>query len=91
MQICPTLWVLDLDVGYRREGSKVLLPRGSAGKEFACNVGDLGSLPGLGRSLEKGTVPTPVFWPGEFHGLYSPCGCKESDTTERLSLHSTTC
>ena len=30
--------------------------------------------------------PTPVFWPGEFHGLYSPWGHKESDTTERLSL-----
>ena len=29
---------------------------------------------------------TPVFWSGEFHGLYSPCGCKESDMTERLSL-----
>ena len=29
---------------------------------------------------------TPVFWPGEFHGLYSPWGCQESDTTERLSL-----
>ena len=25
-------------------------------------------------------LPTPVFWPGEFHGLYSPWGCKESDT-----------
>ena len=35
-------------------------------------------------------LPTPVFWPGEFHGLYSPWGCKESDTTERLSL-SLTC
>ena len=31
-------------------------------------------------------VPTPVFWPGEFHGLYSLWGHKESDTTERLSL-----
>ena len=29
---------------------------------------------------------TPVFRPGEFHGLYSPWGRKESDTTERLSL-----
>ena len=34
--------------------------------------------------------PTPVFLPGEFHGQrslegYSPVGCKESDTTERLS------
>ena len=28
--------------------------------------------------LEKGM--TPVFWPGEFHGLYSPWGHKESDT-----------
>ena len=33
-------------------------------------------------------LPTPVFWPGEFHGLYSPWGHKESDTTERLSLSS---
>ena len=39
--------------------------------------------------------PTPVFMPGKSHGLrspvgYSPWGCKESDTTERLhfiSLH----
>ena len=30
--------------------------------------------------------PTPGFWPGEFHGLYNPWSCKESDTTERLSL-----
>ena len=29
---------------------------------------------------------TPVFWPGELHGLYSPWGCKESDMTEQLSL-----
>ena len=33
---------------------------------------------------------TPVFLPGEFHGQrslagYSPCGRKESDTTERLT------
>ena len=27
---------------------------GSASKESACNAGDLGSIPGLGRSLEKG-------------------------------------
>ena len=28
--------------------------------------------------------PTPVSWPGEFHGLYSPWGHKESDTTKQL-------
>ena len=31
-------------------------------------------------------LPPPVFWPGEFHGLYSSWGRKELDTTERLSL-----
>ena len=30
------------------------LPGGSAGKESACHVGDLGSIPGLGRSLREG-------------------------------------
>ena len=29
-------------------------PDGSAGKESACNVGDLGSVPGLGRSHGEG-------------------------------------
>ena len=66
------------------------LPCSSAGKESACNTGDLGSIPGLGRSPGKGKgLPTPVFWPGEFHGLYSPWGRKELDTTEQLSLHYT--
>ena len=41
---------------------------------------------GWEESQEKGKATTPVFWPGEFHGLYSPWGRKESDTTERLSL-----
>ena len=36
-------------------------------------------------------LPTPVFWPGEFHGLYSPWDHKESDTTERLSLSLSPC
>ena len=34
----------------------------------------------------KERLPTPVFWPGEFHGLYSPWNCKESDTAEWPSL-----
>ena len=57
-------------------------PCGSASKEFACNVGNLGSTPGLGRSLEKRKDTTPVLWPGEFQTVYSPWGGKESDTTE---------
>ena len=31
-------------------------------------------------------LPTSVFWPGEFHGVCSPWGHKESDTTEQLSV-----
>ena len=36
-------------------------------------------------------LPTPVFWPGEFHGLYSLWGRTESDTTEQLSLSDLRC
>ena len=61
-------------------------------KESACKVGDLGSIPGLGRPLEKAMDTHSVFWPEEFHGQrslvgYSPWGHKESDMTERLSKH----
>ena len=35
------------------------------------------------------SLPTPVFWPGEFHGLYSPWVRKEPDMTEQLSLQFT--
>ena len=31
---------------------------------------------------EKGKATHSSFWPGEFHGLYSPWGHKELDTTE---------
>ena len=61
-------------------------PCGSAGKEPACNAEDVGSIRGLGRfPWRRERLPTPVFWPGEFRGLYSPWGHKELDTTERLS------
>ena len=36
-------------------------------------------------------LPTPVSWPGEFHGQYSPWVCKESDMTEQLSLSFSIC
>ena len=50
---------------------------GSARKESPCNAGDLGLIPGLGRFPgRKEGLPTPVFWPGEFHELYSPRGGK---------------
>ena len=39
-------------------------PCGSAGKESACNVGDLGSIPGLGRSPGEGKG-----YPRQYSGL----------------------
>ena len=41
----------------------------------------VGKIPWRGERLT-----TPVLWPGEFHGLYSPWGLKELDMTEGLSL-----
>ena len=35
----------------------------------------------------KERLPTPVFWPGEFHGQDSSWGDKESDTIECILLH----
>ena len=45
-------------------------PCGSAGKEFACNVGDLGSIPGLGRSLGEGNG-----YPFQYSGLENSMDC----------------
>ena len=43
--------------------------------------------PGVGMiPWRRERLPTPVFWPREFHGLYSPWGHKESDMAEQLSL-----
>ena len=61
--------------------------RGSGQTLQSYSDSTLGSIPGLERSpWRRERLPTPVFWPGEFHGLYSLWGHKESDTTERLSL-----
>ena len=78
-------------LGYRLAGFPYKLasfPGGPDSKDSACNAGDLGSTPGLGRSPGKvNRILTPVFWPGEFHGQRSLAGYrhKKSDTTERLS------
>ena len=69
-------------------------PGGSDGKESACNAGDPGSIPGSGRSLEKemATHSTILAWRipwTEEAGRLQAMGCKDSDMTERLSLHFT--
>ena len=59
----------------------------SAGKESACSIGRPGFRPWVGKiPWRRERLPTPVFWPGEFHGLHSPWDLKESDKTEWLLL-----
>ena len=48
-------------------------------------VGDLGSIPGLGRSPGEGKG-YPLQFSGLENSMYSPRGCKELNTTEQLSL-----
>ena len=56
-------------------------------KKSTCNPGDLGSIPGLGRSPGEGnSYPLQYSGPENFtdRGAW---GCKELDMTERLSLN----
>ena len=60
-------------------------PSGSAGKESTCSAGDLGSIPGLGRSPGEGKG-----YPLQYSGLENPMDCivpgvAELNTTEQLS------
>ena len=64
----------------------MVFPGNSGRKESACNVGDLGWSLGWEDPRRRERRPTPVFQPGEFQGLYSPWGHKESVMTEWLSL-----
>ena len=45
-------------------------PSGSAGKEFTCNAGHLGSIPRLGKSLGEGNV-----YPLQYYGLENSMEC----------------
>ena len=59
---------------WRRDGlpTPVFLgfPGGSDGKESACNVGELGSIPGLGRSTGEGKG-----YPFQYSGLENSMDC----------------
>ena len=60
-------------------------PSSSAGKESTCNVGDLGSIPGLGRSPGEGNG-YPLQYSGLENIVRSVTKSQHDDTTERLSL-----
>ena len=83
------LHLLPAYLGYLEEASG--FPGGSDGKESTCNGGDLGSIPGLGRSpggvqgnpLQGSSLENPR-GQRSLEG-YSLGGHKELDTAERLS------
>ena len=56
-------------------------PHSSVGKKSACNAGDLGSIPGLGRSPGEGNGnPLQHSWVEE-PGRLQSMGSKESEMT----------
>ena len=87
-----------LDRNSGRSRSRTAGPLGSQEPDRCCGGKAMDQTPGWRIRLQCGRpgfdpwvgnfpwrrerLPTPVFWPGEFHGLYSLQGCKESDTTE---------
>ena len=75
-----------------RKNKLLSFPCGSAGKESVCNAGDLGLIPGLGRSpgegngnpLQYSCLENPMdreTWQAIVHGV-----AKESDTTEHAHM-----
>jgi len=63
---------------------------GSDGKEYACNVEDLGLILGLGRFLwRRAWQPTPVFLPGESHGQRSLTSYSSWDQRVRMTVTDT--
>ena len=76
----------DLEKGTVRSPVSLGFSSGSESKESSCSAGDLGSIPGLGRSPEGGHV-NPLHVLENPHGQrnlagYSPWGHKELDTAE---------
>ena len=66
----------------------LVFPDSSAGKESTCNAGDLGSIPGLGRSPAEGKG-----YPLQYSGLENPTDCivhgLTKSPTQRSNFHFT--
>ena len=90
-QWVPTFSVdSNLKCAFKCTHKKMGFPGGSEDKESACNAAEPGSVPGSGRSPGEENS-NPLQYSCLENGLrslvgYSPWGCKESDTAERLAL-----
>ena len=79
-ELCLTfyIWLLIYKGLSNTEG----FPCDSAGKQSGPEFSPwVGKIP-----WRRERLPIPVFWPGKFHGLYGPWGCKELNSPEWLSL-----
>ena len=57
------------------------------GQRICLPIRKLGFDPWIGKiPWRRERLPTPVFWPGDFHGLYGPWGPKEWDTNGDFQL-----
>ena len=54
--------------------SEIGLPRWLRGKESACNAGDVGSIPGSGRSMEEGMATHSSILAGKIPWTEEPSG-----------------
>ena len=82
-------------LGLADKNIKMGFPGGSVVKNLLANAGDLSFSLRWEDPQRRKWQPTPVFLPGKSHGQrslvgYSPWGCKESDTTERVGIHTHT-
>ena len=72
--------------GWKGQNFNFGLPDSSVGKRIRLQCRRPQFDPWAGKiPWRRERLPTPVFWPGEFRGLYSPWSCKEGDRTEPLS------
>ena len=74
-------WAELLEKGQATHSSILGLPCGSAGKESVCNAGDLGSIPGLGRSSGEGKGS-----PLQYSGLENSMDCIVHGVTKSWTL-----
>ena len=68
-------WEDPLENGWATHSNILGPPCGSDGKRSTCNAGRPGLDPWAGKMpWRREVLPTPVFWPGEFHGQRSLAG-----------------
>ena len=82
-------WEDPLGKGYATYSSVLGLPLWLSWRRIHQQCRRPGFDPSVGKiPWRRERLPTLVFWPGEFPGLYSPCSLKELDTTSDFPFNS---